>query len=1346
MNAKKIFSLLLSFLMAVSVFSVIPASALTVDTQNNYKNITFVDESQEVSSGTNKTFAQKKANLIAYSNYEGTELELNGITNEFLKAKYASQTSSIKSITYEGYKGKNDAYDTPTSAVFSLSENNGAFKNMTDGVIIEDAVSTTRNSFWNPGNWVNGTAGITYENWYIKTHNNSPEGMLYGTERAEAGFYDAKMTLALSSRSFINSVLYSGSPDVRRTALQYGIFVADDVATLYDDKNLVAYYDYSKMADDGNELFNNASTPRSETQIWDFTTKKPVGSYVGIMIYDLALGDGGQFTEFAVYGDDVITFVDESKEVNYKDTKKFETKKALLNVDSKYVGTTLEMFGLSNAYLSQNYVKEENKFYNRAAKIKQYGEDTSGNTVLSNSTDFDMFNAQNNGSSNFSYSYVKKGYDATATGDKVYGLERIEKDFYDIDITLDLGGKTELTDFYMFGHYNPTTCFVTYGLFIADSEADLYKKENMVALYDYYEAACKNNDQTYKFNNMGYSEGQVWKFTGQKKPTGKYLGIRIYDASNNGESAAFLSIYEIGAYGTTYLSTSEVVSAKTVSSSGLTAVVKEPYQAPVVTDAEGKTADKVIEGKAYTFKAFESADPEYSFKGWYEGDEFLSSELVYNVESFGAKQLTAVYETKAILDIEAGENVTMKSNWPNVGKTYSYAYDVEEDAMMLTASSDSKMEKGSLISTLTVNGKNGLTAQYKPWTTYKYSVVAKVESEEEISVRVGLGAHSLALELNYSKIIKSGEDYKEYTFYFNSGAANFNGSAANSTAHVATNMFNYDLPEGATMLVKSFKIEEVNNVKITADNATVDIKTNKYLVATHTAKAASDDSTDYEGNTTVKTVSPWLIGKLNDAGFYGAAKTGDTISFAVTPDDGYAVKSVTVGGVEATEENGIYTATVPAGTAYSGISQAVSDYVEIVVATEEAHVCEYKEIVKEEFKATGATCTAAATYYKSCECGEVSEETFSYGEVDATAHTGEKVEDQPAVEATCKTEGKTASTKWSCCNAPAEAAQNLGFNTNNHEGGEVEDAPAITATCKTEGFTASTKYECCGAPATAAQSLGFNANNHEGDIVASEDNKPATETEPGLEGKTVYSCCPDVVVNAGTETPALGYLVTFNDYNGSKLFETRVQAGKSAEAVANEVKALAVRYGYTFSAWDGDTSVINANSVFTAVYVRNIEPDYTLTIDGEPVAEMAFDAKITVKNAQKVLWTVNGQKYHIGETAVMYAFGDMSVASEELGELDENKAFVSLLGTVKENGKFVAFVHVYKGAEEISEFGAYFWNTENEVSFKKLSFTSGNDVMATLYGIGAGKGRGVKAYATINGTDIYSETSDTNVF
>ena len=47
-----------------------------------------------------------------------------------------------------------------------------------------------------------------------------------------------------------------------------------------------------------------------------------------------------------------------------------------------------------------------------------------------------------------------------------------------------------------------------------------------------------------------------------------------------------------------------------------------------------------------------------------------------------------------------------------------------------------------------------------------------------------------------------------------------------------------------------------------------------------------------------------------------------------------------------------------------------------------------QEIATDEYKASDATCTAKATYYKSCVCGAKSTETFESGGVNASNHTG----------------------------------------------------------------------------------------------------------------------------------------------------------------------------------------------------------------------------------------------------------------------------------------------------------------------------------------------------------------------
>ncbi|MDE7439190.1 MAG: hypothetical protein K2N23_01590, partial [Clostridia bacterium] len=46
-----------------------------------------------------------------------------------------------------------------------------------------------------------------------------------------------------------------------------------------------------------------------------------------------------------------------------------------------------------------------------------------------------------------------------------------------------------------------------------------------------------------------------------------------------------------------------------------------------------------------------------------------------------------------------------------------------------------------------------------------------------------------------------------------------------------------------------------------------------------------------------------------------------------------------------------------------------------------SHVHTYnKQVAEDKYKKSDATCTKKAEYYTSCECGEMGQETFEYGE------------------------------------------------------------------------------------------------------------------------------------------------------------------------------------------------------------------------------------------------------------------------------------------------------------------------------------------------------------------------------
>ena len=81
---------------------------------------------------------------------------------------------------------------------------------------------------------------------------------------------------------------------------------------------------------------------------------------------------------------------------------------------------------------------------------------------------------------------------------------------------------------------------------------------------------------------------------------------------------------------------------------------------------------------------------------------------------------------------------------------------------------------------------------------------------------------------------------------------------------------------------------------------------------------------------------------------------------------GYKFKYVTVNGEPTNLENGFF--------------KMPAEDVIVSAVFEEVHICEYKEVAAEAFLKQEATCQSGAVYYKSCECGGKSEQTFISGD------------------------------------------------------------------------------------------------------------------------------------------------------------------------------------------------------------------------------------------------------------------------------------------------------------------------------------------------------------------------------
>ena len=187
-------------------------------------------------------------------------------------------------------------------------------------------------------------------------------------------------------------------------------------------------------------------------------------------------------------------------------------------------------------------------------------------------------------------------------------------------------------------------------------------------------------------------------------------------------------------------------------------------------------------------------------------------------------------------------------------------------------------------------------------------------------------------------------------------------------------------------------------------------------IGTDTFTAGEFDKTNHKGETEIRGSVPATCG---DPGY-----TGDTYCLDCNTKiaNGTATNATGQhsGGTATCKEKAVCTT---CGTAYGDLA-----------------MCEYtEEIAAAKYLKAAATCKDKAVYYKSCKvCGGVGTETFIYGEVDATNHTG-GTEIRDAVAANCSKPGYTGDTYCLGCNTKIATGTATEKN-DNHSGG--------TATCK----------------------------------------------------------------------------------------------------------------------------------------------------------------------------------------------------------------------------------------------------------------------------------------------------------
>lgn len=654
----------------------------------------------------------------------------------------------------------------------------------------------------------------------------------------------------------------------------------------------------------------------------------------------------------------------------------FLEKTKYLTAISDYDNTELDVSGLTIDYMKSKFSTADNKIKNW--KIVGY---TGAETAQINTADYisaltDLDFCANGGASgttrsggtmatkdhnNSCYILSGKSYEDSVKTNLLYGKDRIDAGYYDAKVTLELKNKTKIDSFYMFSQWKTDNAIATYAVYVSDSEADLYNAENRVCLFDYYDGYAKDiadvassaENRPYKLTARGrHSEGQVWNFGGEKKPEGKYVGVLVYDAALTTANLGYLSIYDMGVFGAVSGSAQDVFSTEVKSSSKKKVVTAGNFKVEV-KDAEGNVAHSLEGGENYTAKVV-GTDARYTFNGWYKdgNDTPVSLDETLSITGYSGEAYVAKFDTDVILSITPNtKDLNLKLKWVNANNEQLLAYDSAEDALKFKVG---KTQYGGTFCEGTAGGTNILDTEFEPWTTYKVNLKVKMVANGANQIN-GIGIASIPSTLTHDSTASFGEtpttgEYEEYSFYFNSGAADYNRSDTYdniNTSKLTSQFLNingvstWNDNTYADVYIKEYSIEKVENVYVTANNATVtlDSKHNfKWASGTYNSGVTTDPEayggygvTNGSADKSLQAVNNWMKQNLSDNGVVGAADTA--VGFTVEADEGYQIDAVYVNGKLAeTNGNNHYIANYLA-VASDNLKYGNSDAVNIVVET-----------------------------------------------------------------------------------------------------------------------------------------------------------------------------------------------------------------------------------------------------------------------------------------------------------------------------------------------------------------------------------------------------------------------------
>ncbi len=277
------------------------------------------------------------------------------------------------------------------------------------------------------------------------------------------------------------------------------------------------------------------------------------------------------------------------------------------------------------------------------------------------------------------------------------------------------------------------------------------------------------------------------------------------------------------------------------------------------------------------------------------------------------------------------------------------------------------------------------------------------------------------------------------------------------------------------------------------------------------------------------------------------------------------------------------------------------------------HNHNWVEVVEDKYFAAEATCTAKATYYKSCSvCDKASDVTFETGEL--LDHTAAQVVDGKylATEATC-IEKATYYTSCSVCGEQLDATFEAGeVNADNHAGEKTTHA-AVESTCTVQGNAEYVTCNDCGAIVEGSDAKLPLAPHTWAEIVSDEYLvSAATCTAKAVYNKSCSACGV-----AGTETFEAGEL----------LAHTWVEVVDDEYLVSAATCTAKAVYNKSCSACDAvSDETFEVGEVLAHTWAEVVDEKYL-------VSEATCEAKAVYNKSCSVCGEANDETFEAGELA-----------------------------------------------------------------------------------------------------------------